>query len=66
MKLKDNILDLLDKRIYGLTIEDIANTLNINRATASKYLFALNSEKKITVRTVGKAKLHYLRKYYGE
>lgn len=59
MLIKDSILQLLAKRTYGLTIEEVANTLRINRSTASKYLFALEAEKKIVVRVVGKAKLHY-------
>lgn len=66
MKIEDDILNLLGKHVYGLTIEDVAKMLRINRATASKYLFALAAEKKITVREIGKAKLHYLNKYYGE
>ena len=57
--IRDSILQLLGKRAYGLTIKEVANTLRINRSTASKYLFALEAEKKIVVRIVGKAKLHY-------
>jgi predicted transcriptional regulator len=54
------ILKLLGRRNYGLTIEEISNSLGINRGTASKYLAILEAEKKIIVREVGKAKLHYL------
>ena len=64
--MKGEILSLLAKRTYGLSIEEIADILNINRATAAKYLFALESSKSIAVREIGKAKLHYLKKYYGE
>jgi len=60
-RIKDYILKLLSKHIYGLTIEDISKQLKINRATASKYLYALSMEKRISVRIVGKAKLHYPR-----
>ena len=58
---EDKIIRLLEKRTYGLSIEDVANTLGINRATASKYLFALEAAKRIDTRAVGKAKLHYPR-----
>ena len=64
--IKQQILKLLSKETYGLTIEDISSILDVNRATASKYLFALVSEQSIVVRSVGKSKLHYLKKYYGE
>jgi len=59
-KISERILKLLEKKSYGLTIEEVANSLDINRATASKYLAILNAEKKVIVREVGKAKLHYL------
>lgn len=65
MDIKNNIIKLLSNHMYGLTIEDVANMLKINRTTASKYLFALAAEKKIIVRDIGKAKLHYLNKFYG-
>lgn len=63
-KLRKRIISLLAKRRYGLTIEDISSLLHIHRATASKYLAVLEEGKKIHVRVVGKAKLHYLKKHY--
>lgn len=65
MNIKSNILSLLKKKTYGLTIEEISQILDINRATASKYLFALEAEKLIVARPVGKAKLHYLKSKFG-
>ena len=62
--IKGAIIELLSERSYGLTIEEISRLLNINRTTASKYLFVLNAEGKIFVRDVGKAKLHYLKRYF--
>ena len=59
--LKKSIIELLSRNRYGLTIEDVARSLNINRATASKYLLALEAEKFIVSRNVGAAKLHYSR-----
>lgn len=53
------ILKLLKRHGYGLSIEDVSKTLEINRTTAAKYLFALESRKIIDTRMVGKAKLHY-------
>jgi len=58
-KVKSKILDILKKENYGLTINEVSNILNIHRVTASKYLAVLEAERKIQVREVGKAKLHY-------
>ena len=57
--IKRDILRLLSKRDYGLTIEDVSRYIRIHRITASKYLAVLEAEKNIIVREVGKAKLHY-------
>jgi len=57
--MKGEILKLLKKNTYGLSIENVAEMLNVNRTTAAKYLFALEAQKSIDVRNVGKAKLHY-------
>ena len=57
--IREDILGLLSEKNYGLTIEEIASILNVNRATASKYLAVMEAEGKILVREVGKAKLHY-------
>ena len=65
MDIKKNIMDLLKKKTYGLTIEDVSQILDINKATASKYLFALEAERVIVARPVGKAKLHYLKSKFG-
>ena len=58
---KNKVSKILLKRNYGLTIEEIAGFLKINRATASKYLAIMEAEGKVLVRCVGKAKLHYLK-----
>lgn len=55
------ILDLLVERDYGLTIKDISNALKISRSTASKYLAVMEAGNIVKMRTVGKAKLHYLK-----
>lgn len=64
MDIEKEILNLLKKRKYGLTIEEVSDELDINRGTASKYLFVLSTGDKVHVRKVGKAKLHYLKKDY--
>jgi len=61
VEIEKEILRLLKKRRYGLSIEDMSNALSINRTTAAKYLFMLESRKIIDTRIVGKAKLHYPR-----
>ena len=62
--LKQEILTLLSRHTYGLSIEEIADLLHVNRATAAKYLFALESSDSIAARSIGKAKLHYLKEYF--
>lgn len=57
--IKRDILTLLAEKNYGLTIEEISSFLEINRSTASKYLAVMGAEGTISVREVGKAKLHY-------
>ncbi len=57
----EKILDILKKHGYGLTIEEISRFLDINRATASKYLAVLEAGDHVLIREVGKAKLHYIK-----
>ena len=61
----DKIVKLLSQKTYGLTIEEVSSDLKISRITASKYLSVLEVLGKITVREVGKAKLHYLKENFG-
>lgn len=57
--IEERILKLLDRFSYGLTIEDVSERLGISRPTASKYLYGLEKEGKVSVRTIGKYRLHY-------
>lgn len=57
--IEEGILKLLDRFSYGLTIEDVSGRLGISRPTASKYLYGLEKEGKVSVRTIGKYRLHY-------
>lgn len=54
-----NILKLVSEKPCGLTIQNVANELKINRTTARVYLTLLIGQEKIIVRELGKAKLHY-------
>ena len=53
------ILKLISEKPCGLTIQDVANELKINRTTARVYLSLFIGQGKILVRDLGKAKLHY-------
>ena len=48
--LEKEILTLLTEKEYGLSIEEIAEFLHINRATSAKYLFAMESSEIIAAR----------------
>ena len=56
---QNKIYLLLTRKNYGLTIEEISNELHINRGTTVKYLAFLEGNKKIIIRDLGIAKLHY-------
>ena len=45
-----------------MTIEEVANSLNISRATASKYLMVLETRGDISKREVGRAKLYFVKR----
>ena len=56
---KEMVTDLLKRNAMGLTIVEISKLLKISRNTVSVVLAELKGEKAITIRPVGKAKLHY-------
>jgi len=57
------MIDKIKKCMRGrqMTIEEVANTMGISRATASKYLLAMELTKQVHLRQVGRAKLFSLR-----
>lgn len=57
--IRGRIITLISSKPLGLTIEEVSRGLEINRATASKYLAVLEAQNRIIVRKLGKAKLHY-------
>lgn len=60
---KERITDLLKSKPEGLTILDIANSLDANRSTITKYIYELSGGGIITQRKIGVAKLCFLAKY---
>jgi predicted transcriptional regulator len=58
---KDKIIEILKNNPQGLTINEIKDKANTTRHTASIVLAELKGEKKIVIRQVGMAKLHYWR-----
>ena len=56
---KEVVSDLLKKNAMGLTIVEISRLLKISRNTVAISLAELKGEGVITIRPVGKAKLHY-------
>jgi DNA-binding IclR family transcriptional regulator len=59
---KERILESIRKHPEGLTILNIAEVTGINRITASKYILVLVAEGEIIQRSVGTAKLCYIKK----
>ncbi|MGA2130616.1 MAG: HTH domain-containing protein [Candidatus Pacearchaeota archaeon] len=56
---KEMVVELLKKNSMGLTIVEISKLLKISRNTVAIVLAELKGEGVITIRPVGKAKLHY-------
>lgn len=61
---KGIIIDILKKHPEGLTLQKIANLSEMSRLTATKYIHELIGEGKIHQRTVGMAKLCYLKERF--
>lgn len=58
---KEAVTEILKKNPMGLTIVEISRMLKISRNTVAIVLAELKGEGVITIRPVGKAKLHYWR-----
>ncbi|TSC65266.1 MAG: hypothetical protein G01um101477_550 [Candidatus Doudnabacteria bacterium Gr01-1014_77] len=56
---KEAVADSLKKNPMGLTIVEISKLLKISRNTIAIALAELKGEDVITIRPIGKAKLHY-------
>jgi DNA-binding IclR family transcriptional regulator len=68
MKTKINpkkvIVEALKKHPEGLTLQKVANLTGMSRLTATKYVHELIGEGKIYQRSVGMAKLCYLKERF--
>jgi len=56
---KEQVIEILKQHPEGLTIEDLAEKLKTTRHTVSLVLAELKGEKKVRIRKVAAAKLHY-------
>ena len=56
---KEKVENLLKKEREGLTIVEISSKIGISRNTVAIILAELKGAEKITIRPIGKAKLHY-------
>ena len=56
---KEQITEILKQHPEGLSIKDLAEKTSTSRITISLALAELKGEKKITIRKVAAAKLHY-------
>ena len=60
---RERIIDLLKSKTDGLTILDVANSLDANRSTITKYIYELSGAGIIVQRKIGTAKLCFIAKY---
>jgi len=58
---REEIKNLIKNNPEGLTIQDLVNKSDSSWNTVTKILASLEGEKKIKIRQVGQAKLHYWR-----
>ena len=58
-KREKRIIALLKEYPQGLTVEDIAKKMDVNRISIGKILNNLVLKSEIVVRKIGKIKLHY-------
>ena len=56
---KEEITEILKQHPEGLSIKDLAEKISTSRITISLALAELKGEKKIMIRQVAAAKLHY-------
>ncbi len=62
--IKERIVELLRKHPEGLTIKEIASSLNLHRQTVTKYILELKGAGIVIRKRVGSATLHYLKEKY--
>lgn len=63
-KTKSEILDLLERRPEGLSINDISHETGYHRHTVRRYVLILETAGKVFRRSMGSATLHYLKNVF--
>ncbi|MBI1979122.1 MAG: HTH domain-containing protein [Candidatus Aenigmarchaeota archaeon] len=61
-KLKERIVEMLEKHHEGLTIVELSRILSSHRQTVTKYILWLEGAGTVHRRRVGAVTLHYLKK----
>jgi len=56
-EIEEKIIEILNKSLFGMSITEIADNVNINRMTAAKYLEILRAKELIFNKSVGTSKL---------
>ena len=64
-RIKERILNVLERHPEGLTIDSLSRIVGAHRQTITKYIFWLHGAGLIYRRKVGSATLHYLKKLIG-
>jgi len=59
---KDKVVSILKLHPVGLSVSETSRQLSTTRITAALALAELKGEGKVSIRMVGVAKLHYLKK----
>jgi DNA-binding IclR family transcriptional regulator len=59
---KEKIIAVLEKHPEGLTMKEIAKAIGMHRINVSKYIYELIGAGIVKERTIGSAKLCYLKK----
>jgi predicted ArsR family transcriptional regulator len=57
---EEDILKVLKKSSFSLTIDEISRKIGITRQTTSKYLLYLEAKGEVQKREVGTAKLYFI------
>jgi len=60
-KIKEKIIEILEKHLEGLTIQDLSEIIGVHRQTITKYILVLEALGIVYRRSVGSATLHYLK-----
>ena len=59
-QVEEQILGILKKSPFSLTIDEVSKKIGLTRQTTSKYLLYLEGKGRVKRRDVGTAKLYYM------